>query len=47
VSAVELESKRATERQPGHVRLLESKAFDESGQAVGVAGHAERFRRIG
>jgi hypothetical protein len=46
VPVVERKGQRATERQPGHVRLLEAEAVDESGEAVGVAGHAERFRRI-
>jgi hypothetical protein len=47
VSAVELQSKRAAERQPGHVRPFQPEPVDEAGQAVGVAGHAKRFRRIG
>ena len=45
--AAELDGERPAERQPGHVRLLEAEAVEERGQAVGVAGHAERLRRIG
>jgi hypothetical protein len=47
VSAAELEGERATERQPGHERILQTEPGDESGQAVGVTGHADRFRWIG
>jgi hypothetical protein len=39
--------KDAPERQPGHVRLLQAEPMHEAGQAVGVAGHAKRFWRIG
>jgi hypothetical protein len=47
VATVELEGERAAEGQPRDVRLLQSEALDESGQAVGVAGDAERLRGIG
>jgi hypothetical protein len=37
----------AAERQAGDVGPPEGEAVDEGGQAVGVAGHAERLRRVG
>src|SRR5207253_6803602 len=43
VLPVELERERRAEREPEHVRTLESKGLDETSQASGVVGHAEGF----
>jgi hypothetical protein len=44
--AVEGQGEDAAERQPDHVRPAQAELLDEPGQAVGVAGRAERLRRV-
>jgi hypothetical protein len=43
VPAVEGQGEDAAERQPGHVRPAQAEPLHEPGQAVGVAGRAERL----
>lgn len=46
MSAIELEGKPSSKREPGHVRPLQPKRLDESGKAIGVVPKAERLRWI-
>jgi len=46
MSAIELESKAPSERQPGNMRSSEVERVDEVREEVGPVGKAERLRWI-
>jgi hypothetical protein len=46
MAPIELESKRTTERDAGHMWSPKTERVDELSEAVGAVGKAERFGRI-
>jgi hypothetical protein len=47
VAPLERKGEDAPERQPGHMRTIETQLVEESGEAVGVRIQAEPFGRVG